>query len=92
MSPCPGKCLPQAATPLLCRLWIIAAPPRHAVGIFGQRAVADDRILRVGVDVEHGRVVERDAHGAQFGGQCLGEPFGDVSCRCGQAWPSAATR
>ena len=77
VSPCPGKCLPQAATPSLCRPWMIAAPSRRdLVGLLGQRAIADDRILRVGVDVEHRRVVERDADGSQLGRQRPREPLG----------------
>ena len=37
------------------------AEPRDVVGLLGERAIADDRVLRIGVDVEHRRVVERDA-------------------------------
>ena len=54
---------------------MIAAPSRATVvGVVGQRAIADDRVLRVGVDVEHRRVVERDADRPQLRGQRRGEP------------------
>ena len=66
----PGKCLPQAATPSPCSARMIAAPRRAtSLGPLGQRAIADDGILRVGVDVEHGRVVERDADRRQLARQ-----------------------
>ena len=59
----PGKVLAargDARRPAASRM--IAAPkPRHVLGALRQRAVADDRVLRVRVDVEHRRVVERDA-------------------------------
>ena len=42
-----------------------------------QRAVADDRVLRIGVDVEHRRVVERDADRLQLRGQRAGEALGE---------------
>ena len=75
VSPCPGKCLPHAATPLSCSRRMIAAPSRATLSAsLRQRAVADDRVLRIGVDVEHRRVVERDADGTQLGGQRCGEP------------------
>ena len=43
-----------------------AAELRHDFGLLAERAVADDRIFRVRVDVEHRRVVERDADGRQL--------------------------
>ena len=74
VSPCPGKCLPQAATPLTLQLVDDdAAQLRHDVRLLAQRPIADDRIFRVGVDVEDGRVVERDADGGQFRRQCAGK-------------------
>ena len=67
VSPCPGKCLPQAAMPSACSVRMIAdAEPGDVLRAFGQRAIADDRVLRIGVDVEHRRVVERDADGLQL--------------------------
>ena len=78
VSPCPGKCLPQAATPAACSASMMHAPSRDDVGRgLGQRAIADHRVLRVGVDVEHRREVERDADGAQLGGQRPGEARGE---------------
>ena len=35
--------------------------PSDALGVLGQRAIADDRVLRIGVNVEDRSVVERDA-------------------------------
>ncbi len=46
----------------------------HHRGIVGERAIANDRVLRVGVNVQDGRVVERDADGLEFGGERRGEP------------------
>ena len=67
VSPCPGKCLPHAAMPASCRPRMIgAAQPRDVVGLFGQRPIADDRVLRVRVDVQDRRVVERDADRLQL--------------------------
>ena len=48
--------------------------PRHRLRILGQRAIADDRILRIGVNVEDRRVVQRDADRTQLGGEGLSEP------------------
>ena len=41
---------------------------RNAFSRFRQRTIADDRVLRIGVDVEDRGIVQRDAHGLQFGG------------------------
>ena len=73
---------------------MIARPSRATLlGVLGERAVADHRVLRVGVDVEHGRVVERDADGRQLGRQRAREPRARARrLRCGRAWPSAAIR
>ena len=49
------------------------AERRHHLGRFGERAIADDRILRVGMDVEDGRVIERDADRLQLRRQRRGE-------------------
>ena len=44
--------------------------PGDHVRFASQRAIADDGIRGVGVDIEHRRVVERDPDGEQLGGQC----------------------
>src|SRR5437762_1796037 len=43
--------------------------PGDGFRILAERAVADDRIARVGVDVEHGREIERDADGLELRGE-----------------------
>ena len=53
-----------------------AAQSRHVLGPIGQRAIANHRVLRIGVDVENGRVVEVDADGAQLGRERGGEARG----------------
>ena len=55
-----------------------AAEPRDLFGIVRQGAIADDRIPGIGVDVEHRRVVERDADRLQLRGQRPGEPLGQA--------------
>ena len=53
----------------------MAAPSRATMsGVGRQGPVADDRVLLVGVDVQHRRVVQGDADGAQFGRQRSREP------------------
>ena len=47
------------------------AEPGHHRGVVRQGPIADDGVLRVGVDVEHRRVVQRDAHRPQLGGVIL---------------------
>ena len=65
MSPWPGKCLAQAATPPLLQAADHGrAQPADQVGVVAERAVADDRVLRVGVHVHDGREVAADAAGA----------------------------
>jgi hypothetical protein len=54
------------------------AEARDVLGALGQRAIADHRVLRVGVHVEDRRVVERDADRVQFGRERLGEPLGQL--------------
>ena len=49
---------------------------RHVLGGLSQRAIADDRVPGIGVNVEHGGVVERDPHGLQLGRERPGEPLG----------------
>src|SRR4029079_7137634 len=44
----------------------------YIVGFFRERPVADDRIRRVGEDVEDRRVIERDADRAELRRQCRG--------------------
>ena len=55
------------------------AQPRDVLRFLRERAIADHRILRVGVDVEHRRVVERDADGFQLGGQRPREPLREAA-------------
>ena len=57
------------------------APPkaRDEIGVVGQRAIADDRILWIGVNVEHGCIVERDANGAQFDRERCGKPGCEIN-------------
>jgi hypothetical protein len=53
---------------------MMAAPRRATMAASSdKRTVADDRILRVGVDVEHRRVIERDPDGPQLRGQRRGK-------------------
>jgi hypothetical protein len=42
-------------------------------------AVANDRVVGVRVDIEHGRVVERNADGAQFARERCGKPGGEAT-------------
>ena len=51
--------------------------PGDVVGSVGERAIADDGILRVGEDVEDRRVVERDADRLELGGQGPREALGE---------------
>ena len=53
------------------------AEPRDVFRAIGQRAIADHRVLRVGVNVEHGRVVERDADGVELGRERRREARGE---------------
>src|SRR5688500_16948173 len=46
---------------------------RDGLRLLAERAIADDRIFRVGVDVEDGGVIERDPDRLQFGGERAGE-------------------
>ena len=72
---------------------IAVAEPGDRVGPLGQRAIADDRILRIGVDVEHRRVVERDADRSQLARQRARKSLGQLlGAARGPASPSAATR
>ena len=90
----PGKVLAAGRDAFACSVSMMhRAEPRDILGRLGQRAVADDRVLRVGVDVEHGRVVERDADRLQLGRQRPREPLAPAARRrCGRASSSAATR
>ena len=54
------------------------AEPGDVFGALGQRAIADHRVLRVGVDVEDRRVVERDADGVQLRGERPRKPLGQL--------------
>ena len=67
VSPCPGKCLPQEATPPASSPRPSATPSRATSSASRvKRAVADDRVGRVGVHVEHRREVPVEAHRAQL--------------------------
>ena len=66
VSPCPGKCLPQAAIPSRCSVSMIVLPREATAGVLGQRPIADHRVPGVGEDVEDRGEIERDAHRAQF--------------------------
>jgi len=50
--------------------------PGDFVGLFRERAIADDRILRIRVHVEDRCVVQCDPDCFQFGSQRTGESFG----------------
>ena len=75
--------------PAPCSVRMIAdAEPRDVLGAVGQRAIADHRVLRVGVHVEHRRVVQRDADGVELGRQRPGETLGQLSRSSAPARPS----
>ena len=58
MSPCPGKCLALAATPVDCSPAIQAALCcGHPLRVRAEAADPDHRVVRVGVDVDGGREV-----------------------------------
>ena len=54
-----------------------AAQPGNRFRFRAEGAIADDGVLRVCVNIEHRRVVERDPHGRQFGGQRTSELPGE---------------
>ncbi len=69
------------------------AQPRHVGGFLRQRAVADDRVLRIRMDVEHRRVVERDADRRELQSPARGQTARQAQDRrFGRASPSVATR
>ena len=75
-----GKMLAARGDPFrLQRRMIAATQPGDVLGTLGERAVADDRILRIGEDVENGREVERNADGAELRRQRAREAFGERS-------------
>jgi hypothetical protein len=51
-----------------------APESRHVLRFFAKRAIADHRVLRVRVNVEHRRVIQIDADRFELGGECRGEP------------------
>ncbi len=58
---------------------MMAAPRRaDTLGIFGQRTITDDRVLGIGVNVEHRSVVERDPDGSEFRRQGRRKPRGEL--------------
>ena len=68
VSPCPGKCLAQAATPGLLEPVDPGGDVRGDPGRVGAEAAgADDRVVRVAVDVGDRAEVEVDADRGQLG-------------------------
>ncbi len=65
--------------PDCCRVEDDRAPQtRDVLGPLRQRAIADDRVVGIRQDVEHGRVVERDADRLQLGRQRRREALGET--------------
>jgi D-glycero-alpha-D-manno-heptose-7-phosphate kinase len=52
-----------------------ACEPRHVGGVFAERAVPDDGISGIGVDVEDRRVIERDPDGGDLPSERAPEPL-----------------
>ncbi len=50
----------------------------HRIGALRQGTIADDRVARVGMHVEHRRKIERDAHGLQLLCQRRGKARGQL--------------
>ena len=97
VSPWPGKCFAQAATPPPCSPLIMRdAQTAHRVGVVAERAVADDRALGVRVHVHDRREVEADPAGAQLRGQRGAQPprqvFGAGARRAPQGRPDRPGR
>ena len=55
-----------------------AAQPRHIFGALGQRPIADHRVFRIRMHVEHGGEIERDANGPELGGQRTRKPLREL--------------
>ena len=55
----------------------VLGPPSRRLEIEAKFAIADDRVLRVGVDVEDRRVIEGNPHRFELGGQRPGKPLGE---------------
>ena len=53
------------------------AEPRDPPGIAGERTVADDRVVRIGIHVEHRREIDVDSRGRKLAGDHLAHPLGD---------------
>ena len=88
VSPWPGKCLAQAATPAACRPRIErGGVPGDQLGLGAERADADDRVVGVAVDVGVGRVVERDAGGGQVAAEVAGDLLGSARRRRSRRGP-----
>src|SRR5690606_34363042 len=65
------------------------AAPDHVVGIAAERAVADDRVGLVGVDVEHRREVDVDAERRQLAAEGAADLLGErlvVGRRVPECW------
>ncbi len=70
-----------------------ATETRHGARGGGQRAIADDGVGLVRMDVEHRRVVEVDPDGSQLRRERRGEPLGQpLVVRYGRASARAAIR
>jgi hypothetical protein len=50
--------------------------PGHGFRVGSDSAVADDGVLRIGMNVEHGSIIHIDSHICKFGRQRLAEPVG----------------
>ena len=82
VSPWPGKCLVQAATPADCSPSTYAAVCRAtSCGVGAEGPYADDGVVGVGVDVGGRRPVEVDAAGGQPAAELAGDRRGSVRCR-----------
>ena len=79
VSPWPGKCFAHAATPALCSPRTNAETCRRDERLVrAERADADDRVLRVRVDVGDRREVEVDADGRQLGAHRRRHPLREL--------------
>src|SRR5262245_20259366 len=70
--------------------------PRDIIGALGQRAVANDWIPEIRVDVQHRCKIERNANGPELGGQrvrkTLGQPHVATAAEGGHRRPFGKRR
>ena len=94
VSPWPGKCLAQAATPSLWRPRDEGhRVPRDLAGIAREAAIPDHRIRRVGVDVDDRSEVEIDAQVGELASERAAQGLGcRPASRARPGGASAATR